>query len=295
MKESEALIDLHTHSTASDGSFTPRELVSLAKKIGLKAIALTDHDTVAGLEEFMQEGVRVEIETIPGVELSAHFDRGTLHILGYFLDFKNRSLLKELQKFQEARIKRNPKIVKKLQALGIPITYEEVVAASGGGQIGRPHFAKVLLAKGIVKSFDEAFERFLKKGAPAYVEKERIYPKECITLLLQAKGIPVLAHPFTLHLENEELETFIKELKDWGLAGIEVYYTEHTPEQTAFYLTLAQKYNLYITGGSDFHGKNKEEIKLGFGYGNLRVTYQILEKLKEVKHAKYSRNCTGRN
>ncbi|MDL1970133.1 MAG: PHP domain-containing protein [Candidatus Desulfofervidaceae bacterium] len=295
MKESEALIDLHTHSTASDGSFTPKELVSLAKEVGLKAVALTDHDTVAGLEEFMQAGEKLGIETVPGVELSAHFEKGTLHILGYFLDFKDKYLLTELQKFQKARTERNPKIVKKLQDLGIPITYEEVVAASGGGQVGRPHFAKVLLAKGIVKSFDEAFERFLKKGAPAYVEKERIYPKECIELLLHAKGIPVLAHPFTLYLDNEALEAFVKQLKDWGLGGIEVYYTEHTPKQVAFYLSLAQKYDLCITGGSDFHGKNKEEIKLGFGYGNLRVPYRILEKLKEVKHAKYGRNSASRN
>lgn len=289
------MIDLHTHSTASDGSFTPKEIVFLAKKIDLKAVALTDHDTVAGLEEFMGAGEEAEIETVPGIELSAHFDKGTLHILGYFLDFKDKELLTQLQKFQEARANRNPKIIKKLQALGIPITYEEVMGASGGGQIGRPHFAKVLLAKGIVKSFDEAFERFLKKGAPAYVEKECFHPKECIEIILHAKGIPVLAHPFTLHLEDEELEAFVKQLKDWGLGGIEVYYTEHTPKQTAFYLTLAKKYNLCITGGSDFHGKNKEEIKLGVGYGNLRVPYHILEKLKEVKHAKYGRNCADRN
>ncbi|RLI50676.1 MAG: phosphoesterase [Candidatus Thorarchaeota archaeon] len=275
------LIDLHTHSTASDGSFNPEELVLLAKKTGLKAIALTDHDTVEGLDKFLETGKKINFETIPGVELSAYFEKGTLHILGYFLDYHNKTFLSRLKSFQEARAERNPKIIKKLQDLGIAITYEEVKLVSGGGQIGRPHIARVLVEKGIVKDFDTAFEQFLKKGAPAYVEKERIEPKECIEMIIAANGIPVLAHPFTLHLDNEALEAFIKKLKNWGLGGIEVYYTEHTPEQTAYYIQLAQKFELCITGGSDFHGKNKEGIILGKGYGNLEVPYYLLERLKE--------------
>ena len=278
----EAYIDLHTHSTASDGSFSPTELVKLAKEMGLRALALTDHDTIEGLEEFIKTGKELDLEAVPGTELSDYFEKGTLHILGYFIDFHSEKLKDRLKKLQEARAERNPKIVKKLQALGIPITYEEVVAISGGGQIGRPHFAKLLLQKGIVKTFDEAFERFLKKGAPAYVEKDKIFPRECLEIILEAGGIPVLAHPFTLHLENDALEAFVKQLKDWGLRGIEAYYTEHTPAQTAFYLKLAEKYGLCVTGGSDFHGKNKPEIKLGLGYGNLRVPYRLLERLKEV-------------
>ena len=278
----EAYIDLHTHSTASDGSFSPTELVKLAKEMGLRALALTDHDTIEGLEEFIKTGKELDLETVPGTELSAYFEKGTLHILGYFIDFHSPKLKDRLKKLQEARAERNPKIVKKLQALGSPITYEEVVAISGGGQIGRPHFAKLLLQKGIVKTFDEAFECFLKKGAPAYVEKDKIFPRECLEIILEAGGIPVLAHPFTLHLENDALEAFVKQLKDWGLRGIEAYYTEHTPAQTAFYLKLAEKYGLCVTGGSDFHGKNKPEIKLGLGYGNLRVPYRLLERLKEV-------------
>ena len=278
----EAYIDLHTHSTASDGSFSPTELVKLAKEMGLRALALTDHDTIEGLAEFIKTGKELDLETVPGTELSAYFEKGTLHILGYFIDFHSPKLKDRLKKLQEARAERNPKIVKKLQALGIPITYEEVVAISGGGQVGRPHFAKLLLQKGIVKTFDEAFERFLKRGAPAYVEKDKIFPRECLEIILEAGGIPVLAHPFTLHLENDALEAFVKQLKDWGLRGIEAYYTEHTPAQTAFYLKLAEKYGLCVTGGSDFHGKNKPEIKLGLGYGNLRVPYRLLERLKEV-------------
>ncbi len=289
------LIDLHTHSTASDGSFTPKEIVQMAKEVGLRAVALTDHDTVAGLEEFMQEGNRLRIETVPGTELSAYFERGTLHILGYFLDFKDEKLLNRLKKLQEARAERNPKIVQKLQALGIPITYEEVISISGGGQVGRPHFAKLLLQKGVVQTFDEAFERFLKKGAPAYVEKDKIEPRECLEIILKAGGIPVLAHPFTLHLTSNELDGFVKKMRDWGLMGIEVYYTEHSPQQIDTYLGLARKYNLLVTGGSDFHGKNKPEIKLGFGFGNLRVPYELLEKLKEVKNAQSHKGSIGGN
>ena len=276
----EAYIDLHTHSTASDGSFSPTELVKLAKEMGLRALALTDHDTIEGLEEFIKTGKELDLETVPGTELSAYFEKGTLHILGYFIDFHSPKLKDRLKKLQEARAERNPKIVKKLQALGIPITYEEVVAISGGGQIGRPHFAKLLLQKGIVKTFDEAFERFLKKGAPAYVEKDKIFPRECLEIILEAGGIPVLAHPFTLHLENDALEAFVKQLKDWGLRGIEAYYTEHTPAQTAFYLKLAEKYGLCVTGGSDFHGDNKPHIALGKGRGNLDIPYSLLEKIK---------------
>jgi hypothetical protein len=249
---------------------------------------------VEGLNEFMETGMEARLETIPGIELSAYFEKGTLHILGYFLDYKDQTLIEKLKKFQEARAERNPKIIKKLQALNIPITYEEMVAVSGGGQIGRPHIAQVLLEKGIVRTFDEAFQRFLKKGAPAYVEKECILPKECIEIILSAGGVPVLAHPFTLHLDHAALEAFVKQLKTWGLEGIEIYNPEHTQEQIAFYLYLAQKFDLCITGGSDFHGEQKKEIKLGFGYGNLHIPYSLLKKLKEVYYAKHGRHF-GRN
>jgi hypothetical protein len=287
VKEDKGLIDLHTHSTASDGSLRPRELVFLAKSIGLTAIALTDHDTVEGLDDFIEAGIEAKVETVSGIELSAYFEIGTLHILGYFLDYKNDILTSRLKKLQEARAERNPKIIKKLQSLHIPINYAEVVATARNGQIGRPHIAKVLLDKKIVKTFNEAFERFLKKGAVAYVEKDHISPKECIQIISEANGLAILAHPFTLHLNNNDLEDFIRQLRLWKLAGIEVYYPEHTSNQTAFYHYLAKKFDLSITGGSDFHGKNKEGVKLGFGYGNLRIPYSLLENLKEVYNAKY--------
>ncbi|HDD35708.1 MAG TPA: PHP domain-containing protein [Candidatus Desulfofervidus auxilii] len=286
----EGLIDLHTHSTASDGSYSPEDLVLLAKAVELKAVALTDHDTVEGLDVFIETGRKTNLETIPGVELSAHFKTGTLHILGYFINYKDKDFISHLKLLQEARAERNPKIIKKLQNLGINITYDEVKYISGGGQIGRPHIAKVLIEKGIVKDFDTAFNKFLKKGAPAYVEKERIDPRQCVEMIIAANGIPVLAHPFTLHLDNEKLDVFVKQLKDWGLGGIEVYYTEHTPDQVAYYAYLAKKYGLCMTGGSDFHGKNKEGILLGRGYGNLKIPYCILEDLKIKWESEYKKS-----
>jgi len=276
------LIDLHVHSTASDGSFSPKELVKLSRKKGLSAIALTDHDTVAGNEEAIDSGKELDLEVISGVELSAYFEKGTLHILGYFVDYEGKNFLRKVSILQEARAERNPKIIKKLQKLGIPIDYQEVMAVSGGGQIGRPHIAQVLIKKGIVNSIDEAFERFLRKGRPAYVEKERITAKQCLDILLETNALPVLAHPYTLHLDEYELKRFVKKLKDSGLVGIEVYYSDHNPAQIASYLELAKTFGLAITGGSDFHGENKEGVELGTGYGNLCISYSLLEKLKQI-------------
>jgi len=278
------LIDLHTHSTASDGSFSPREVVKLSKKKGLSAIALTDHDTVAGNKEAITTGEKLGIEVISGIEVSAYFEKGTLHILGYFVDYEDKNFLKRLSVLQEARAERNPKIIKKLQGLGIHIDYEEVVAASGGGQIGRPHIAQVLIKKGIVNSLEEAFEKYLKKGRPAYVEKERITPEQCLEMLIEANALPVLAHPYTLNLDEQGLRRFVKRLKDCGLMGIEVYYPDHSPPQIKNYLDLARDFDLAITGGSDFHGKNKKGVELGTGYGDLRIPYSLLEKLKKIHY-----------
>jgi predicted metal-dependent phosphoesterase TrpH len=277
------IIDLHVHTTASDGSLTPREVVRRAKALGLKAIAVTDHDTVAGVEEALEEGILCGLEVIPGIEISVDVTKGTCHLLGYFIDYKDKDLLKRLLFIQRAREERNLKMLQKLKALGIDLTLEEVKAQAKDGQICRPHFALAMIKKGYVSSVDEAFERFLKKGGPAYVEKFRLSPEEAIRMILLSKGIPVLAHPFTLELEKEEFETFLKELKQHGLKGIEAYYPDHTLEQTEFYERLGKKYGLLITGGTDFHGPPREEIELGKGRGNLSIPYELLLKLKEVK------------
>ena len=273
------MIDLHTHSTASDGTFEPSELVILAKNTGLKALALTDHDTTEGLKSAYETALEIGLPFVCGVEISVKFSGpGHFHLLGYFLKPEVPELKDTLERLQKARDERNKKMVEKLQALGISISMEEL-REMAKGEIGRPHIANLLVKKGVVKSFEEAFEKYLKKGAPAYVPKALLSPQEAIELVLKAKGIPVLAHPVTLKLNYLELKNYLKELKDFGLMGIEVYYTEHSPEFTKVLLEYAKEFGFLVTGGSDFHGANKPDIKLGKGLGNLRVPFECYENL----------------
>jgi predicted metal-dependent phosphoesterase TrpH len=195
-------VDLHLHTTASDGVMTPSEIVRYAKSKGLQAIAITDHDTIEGLEEGLLEGEKIGFEVVPGVEISAEHSPGSMHLLGYFLDIHHPLLKGKLDYLQKARAERNPKIIENLNRLGVRISYEEVVKASGGGQVGRPHFAQVLIEKGYVRSFQEAFDRFLKKGAPAYVDKVRFKPEQAISFIKESGGVAVLAHPKTLGMNS---------------------------------------------------------------------------------------------
>ncbi len=276
-------IDLHTHSTASDGSFSPKQLVRLAQDVGLAALALTDHDTVEGLAEAEQEAQKLQISFVPGVEISVKFEGpGHFHLLGYFIDYRHPALVETLTKLKEARACRNQLMLKKLQALGIDIQWEEVVAVSGGGEIGRPHLARILVKKGLVKDIDEAFEKYLAKGASAYVPKARLTPEEAFKVIHQAGGLTSLAHPYYLKLAPEELTAYIIHLKELGLDAIEAYYTDHSPEYTRFLLELAQKLGLLVSGGSDFHGDNKPEIALGSGKGNLLVPEEVYLRLYEA-------------
>jgi hypothetical protein len=278
------MIDLHAHTTASDGSLSPGELVQMAKDIDLGAVAVTDHDTLDGLPEAVEYGKTLGIEVVQGVEISAEFSPGTMHILGYDFDANHEVLSGKLQALQEARRTRNPQIISKLNALGMDITMEEVTAAAGGGQVGRPHFAKVLLEKSYIGSTKEAFQKYLAKGGPAYVDKFRFYPEEALKVILEAGGLPVLAHPFSLKFAGEsELENLVVELVEFGLVGLEVYYSEHTSAMSESYLRLAKKYGLAPTGGSDFHGVTKPAIKLGTGMGNLAVPYSLLSGLRSKR------------
>lgn len=282
------LIDLHTHSSASDGSLTPTQLVRHARNLGLKAIALTDHDTIGGNEEAAQAALSLGVEVVPGVEMSSHYPTGTMHILGYYLDFRNSGLAEELAHLQRIRLERNRAIAVKLKELGIDLEFEDVLKLAGPhGQVGRPHFARALVERGVVGSIDAAFERYLKKGAPAYSAKFRLPPAEAIKLIRQAGGLAVLAHPFTLHLDDDppRFTSLMCELKEMGLAGIEVHYSEHRPKQEALYLAAAQECGLLLTGGSDFHGANKEGVELGSGHGDLKVPYRLLEEIKKAHQA----------
>jgi predicted metal-dependent phosphoesterase TrpH len=282
------LIDLHVHSTASDGSCAPAEVVRQAKVGGLAAIALTDHDTVDGLAEAVAAGDRLGLEVIPGVEISAQFPGGTMHILGLFVNYHNGRLDERLAVLKQARLERNPQIIAKLNARGIPVTLARVQEISGGGQVGRPHIARALMEAGYVSSIQQAFDIYLRYGGKAYVSKFRFPPAEALAMIKEAQGIPVLAHPFTLGLGSAfALKNLIIELKGLGLAGLEVYYSEHTPEQEALYLKLAKELDLLITGGSDYHGDNKPEITLGSMPCQEKLTYHLVEALKAWRRREY--------
>jgi len=275
------MVDLHTHSTASDGTYSPKELVYLAKKVGLKALALTDHDTLDGLPEAYQTAKEEGLPFLCGVEISVKFDGpGHFHLLGYFLE-PPKELKEVLNKLKVARAERNKKMVEKLKELGIDITLEELQSIAKG-EVGRPHFAYLMVKKGYVKSVEEAFERYLKKGAPAYYPKALLTEEEAIDAIKRAGGIPVLAHPITLKLTDEALRSYLTRLKEIGLMGVEVYYSEHTKDYTKFLESLASELSLIKTGGSDFHGNNKPDIKLGFGFGNLRVPDECYYELMKV-------------
>jgi predicted metal-dependent phosphoesterase TrpH len=222
---------------------------------------------------------------IPGIEISAEHSPGSMHILGFFLDIHHPLLNEKLGYLQKARAERNPKIVEKLNRLGIDITFEEVLKASGGGQVGRPHFANVLLKKKYVRSFQEAFDRFLKKGASAYVDKFRFNSKEALYFINEAKGIAVLAHPNTLGIEGySELEKLILQLVGEGLKGIEVYYPEHSLSEVAQYKALAESHGLLMTGGTDYHGIEKNGLDIGVGRGQMKIPYTMVENLKTLRN-----------
>lgn len=283
-----AYIDLHTHSTASDGTFPPREVVRLAKERRLKALALTDHDTIAGLPEAVTAGQELGIEVISGVEISAKHLQGSMHILGYFLDYENDRLAQRLAVLQQARKDRNPRIIAKLNQLGIPLTMEQVERISGGGQVGRPHIARALYQGGFVRSLQEAFDIYLGNNGRAYVSKFRFSPEEAIAMIRDARGIPVLAHPFTLGLETSEtLRPLLKELMALGLAGIECYYPEHSSGQEGLYLFLARELGLLITGGSDFHGDNKPEVNLGRITCAPLLVYDLVVAMKQWREREF--------
>jgi 3',5'-nucleoside bisphosphate phosphatase len=265
------MIDLHTHSTYSDGTFNPTQIIATAVDIGLTAIALTDHDTIDGLKEAGVAAANLKIIFVPGVEISAKINRGALHILGLQIDPDNSSLVHELEILVEARVERNLKIASHLNRLGLPITYSEVEDIAGGAVVGRPHFATLMKNKGYVKTFEAAFHKYLARGKPAYAPKFRLLPERAIEIIRSAGGVPIMAHPSQTLCDGPGLEKLVKELVDLGLEGIEAYYPGHSHSQTKRYKQLAKKFGLVLSGGSDFHGTIKPGIALGRGPGQLNV------------------------
>ena len=273
-------LDFHLHTTHSDGSCTPAEVIALAAKAGVTALAITDHDITTGLPEATAAGKDRGIEIIPGIEISSLLGGSELHMLGYFLDYQDARLNERLMRLRESRHRRNPKIIERLQAAGIDITYDEVRALAGTDSVGRPHIARVLMEKGVVSSAKEAFDQWLADGRPAYVARELPTPAEAIHWIKEAKGLAVLAHPTWVKITEGTLTDLVRTLKADGLDGVEVHYSTHSPRQTRDYLALATQQGLLVTGGSDFHGLTKPDIEVGIGKGSLHVPNSLLDKMK---------------
>lgn len=275
----EKLIDLHTHSLKSDGSMTPAEVVREAKRAGLAAIALSDHDTVDGIREAVAEGEKIGVEVIPAIEFSVQSKTET-HILGYFIDIENPDLLKTLKEVVDLRIERNYVTCQRLNELGFDITIEEVRALAPNNFVGRAHFARVLMDKGYTKSVKEGFDLYMTSGKYAYCEKQRLTARDAVELIGKCGGISFLAHPHLTKLGDDELKEFLKELKGFGLSGLEGYYTDYTPEMQEKYQAMAKELGLLISGGTDFHAAMKPHISIGTGLGNMKIPYSVLEAMK---------------
>lgn len=278
----DAFADLHTHTTASDGMFAPSMNVRLAKQAGLTALAITDHDSVAGVAEAQAEGKRIGIKVVPGVEISSVADGQDIHILGYYMDMKQPNFLERLQKLRDVRGRRNEMLIERLQQLGLNITMEDVVKnlskdLAKGETIGRPHIADVLVRKGYVESMKEAFDLYLGKGGRAYVNPPRIRPEEAVDWIHEAGGAAVIAHPGLYH--DDEL---VEKLLLYGVEGLEVYHSDHTPEDEARYLKMAEKHHVLMTAGSDFHGE-RHGVVFHAPIGARKVGVEILPLLEKKR------------
>jgi predicted metal-dependent phosphoesterase TrpH len=277
------MLDLHTHSTASDGTYRPPELVGEAARAGVTHLALTDHDGIGGLAEARAEAENRGVAFLGGVEISAEYGPGTMHILGYGFREDDAAFNAKLAELRGAREERNPKIAQRLRELGMEVTVDDAAAVAGGKVVGRPHFARVLVEKRYVESTQEAFDRFLAKGRPAYVDKVRLGPAQSIAAIRDAGGVAVLAHPNQLKTRDaRELEGVVKGLADLGLQGIECFYRDHAEVDEAKFLAIAKTFRLAPTGGSDFHGANRPDIRLGVGEGQMRVPPWCWDRLMEI-------------
>lgn len=280
-------IDLHTHSNISDGSMTPEELTDHAAEAGLRAFALTDHDTVKGLDRAEARAKLRGIEFVPGVEVSTEY-RSQIHVLGYYIDRGNASMLAVFSNMQEERKRTHERYLELLEENGFPMTDEEVRRVSGEAGIGRAHYARVMVDKGYCRSVKEAFDLYLKVGAPCYVKRDVMHTFDAVRMIHEAGGLAFFAHPHQTGLTDKEIFSLMKELKDEGLDGVEGYYSEYTPEMGKKFRTMAGELGLILSGGSDFHAKMKPHIEIGSGIGGtLRVDYSVLETIKGKVRASF--------
>jgi predicted metal-dependent phosphoesterase TrpH len=287
------MIDLHAHTTASDGSFSPSELVALAREKKLSAVGITDHDTIAGWDEALVAGEKENIEIVPGVELSTAYDGGRFHLLGYLFD-RDSNLTQVLEEIQAERGNRNAIIFENLKKLGVPLEEAEVRKFAGRdeGELGRPHFARAMVERGYVGSTQEAFDKYLADGAPGYAPKKVLSPHEAIALIHDAGGVAIWAHPpVRKKVSYDELEDRLRDWIGWGLDGLEIFYSQYTPEDEAWTNAMREKYNLIGSGGSDFHGVSKPDVHLGKVQTGQSVPPGVLQTLKERRE----RNATAIN
>ena len=288
-------IDLHTHSTKSDGTFSPEELIRYAHSKGHFPVALTDHDTADGIEEALLTARKLSEEVnklsgssspivpevIPGVELSTEYRGRDIHVVGLFIDWKNCGFISKLREFADARIYRNQKMCRLLTEGGYPVNYEELQSSFPDTVITRAHFAQYMLEKGYISSIDEAFRKLIGDDCPFFVPREKISPQDGVSFLLQYGAVPVLAHPLQYRMSDDQLCELLISLCGYGLSGIEVYYSGYKPADTAYLSRLAEKFGLLPSGGSDFHGSRKKGLDLGTGYCRLYVPDTLLPPLRE--------------
>jgi predicted metal-dependent phosphoesterase TrpH len=276
-------VDLHLHSVFSDGTATPEEIVATAAEIGLTGIALTDHDTLAGIPRASAAADRTAIKFIAGTELSVEWRDQTMHLLVYFLDPGPGPLQDRLVELRAARDERNLRIVSLLQGLGLDISIEEVTTEAGFGVVGRPHFAGVMIEKGYVESVAEAFDRYLAAGRPAYAPRQKLTAEAAIRLARDSRAVPVIAHPHTIGLRAAEYATGFRQLVSIGLGGIESYYGEYSPEMRNQIAGICDELGIVATGGSDYHGRYKPHLEIGVGRGDLRVPDAVFDQLVSAR------------
>lgn len=280
-------IDLHVHSNCSDGTMTPTEVVQHAAETGLSAFALTDHDNTDGLEEALAAAADLALEVIPGIEFSTRYEGRDVHIVGLEPNWKHPVFQERIQIYQTVRSRRNQAMIDKMAHDGIDISSEKMKAAFGDAIWTRAHFARYLAEHGYVAHMRDAFETHVGPGCKYYVPREKITPHEVTALLREFDGIPILAHPMQYQFSDEQLRILLRELAACGLIGIEVYYSTHTEEETAYLANLAREFGLLPSGGSDFHGANKPSIALGSGKNNLSIPYEIIEQLRSKNKGEY--------
>lgn len=272
-------VDLHVHTNASDGQYSPAETVRRALELGLTVIAITDHDTTDGLAEALAEARGIGLDVIPGVEISTDVKQAEVHILGYYVRHDDPALCERLSRCRAARLKGAQQMLAKLGRMGLPLEWKRVRQIAGPAPVGRPHIARAMVEKGYVSSIDEAFDRYIRRRGPAYVERDKVPPAEAVQMILAAGGLPVLAHPlYVSHL--------VEELAQHGLVGLEAYYTGYTADETRFLIELAQKYGLLVTGGTDFHG---EQVQPGNLLGEVMVPTGVVDALR----AYHRRHCVA--